>query len=88
MPPYLGGMKTTTRSSGAQGAAPTITPAYLRLPRPGQRCPYCGLTRSALFAALKSGVKSISLRQPGCRRGVRLIHAGSLIEFIERAGQE
>lgn len=63
--------------------ATSISPFSIRLPRPGQRDPYTGLTRSALFALLKDGkVKSVSLKQPGCKRGVRLIDARSLVEFL------
>ncbi|HOX57126.1 MAG TPA: hypothetical protein P5205_08270 [Candidatus Paceibacterota bacterium] len=77
-----------TNSNGAQAGTPTlpIAPAFIRIPRAGTRDPYTGLTRTALFALVKDGkVKSISLRQPGCKRGVRLIDARSLVETISQA---
>jgi len=64
-----------------------IIPAFVRLPRPGQREPYSGLCRSQLFQLIKSGrVKSHSLKMPGTTRGVRLIDAISLRAAIESFG--
>jgi len=75
-----------TRPRGARaGATPptSIQPAFIRLPRAGQRDPLTGLTRSHLFALLKAGkVRSVSLRQSGAKRGVRLIDAPSLLAAI------
>jgi hypothetical protein len=73
---------------GAVGAPQTpIQPAYVRLPRPGQRDSLTGLTRTAIFGLLKAGkVRSVSLRQPGTKRGIRLIDAGSLVSAIEKRG--
>ncbi len=78
----------TEQPSAAQaGAAIPIQPAYIRLPRPGARDSYTGLSRTALFGLLKSGkVKSVSLRQDGCKRGIRLIDAASLIGAIKTGG--
>lgn len=60
-------------------------PAFVRLPRPGQRESLTGLTRTAIFGLLKAGkVRSVSLKQPGCKRGVRLVDAASLVAAIER----
>jgi hypothetical protein len=81
--------KLSIDSAGTKAGAPVtpIIPAYIRLPRSGQRDPYTGLSRTALFGLLKLGrVKSISLRQPGCRRGVRLIDVPSLIAAINSSG--
>jgi hypothetical protein len=61
-----------------------ITPAFVRLPRAGQREPFSGLTRTQLFSFIKSGrVKSHSLKMPGATRGVRLIDAISLRAAIQ-----
>ena len=91
---------TKTKSGGCAAGAPqtpiqpalkrrdflaTVQPAYLRLPRPGERDPLCGLTRTHLFGLIKAGkVRSVALKQEGCRRGVRLIDAASLVAAIER----
>lgn len=61
-----------------------ITPAFVRLPRAGEREPFSGLTRTQLFNFIKTGrVKSHSLKMPGCKRGVRLIDAISLRAAIQ-----
>ena len=76
-----------TQSGGAAGAVQTpIQPAFIRPPRAGQRDPLCGLSRTQLHGLIKSGrVRSVALKQPGCKRGVRLINAASLIAAIEGA---
>jgi hypothetical protein len=64
----------------------TIEPETIRLPRPGQLCPYSGLTRSALNMLILPGlwndfkppVKSYVLRQKGARTGIRLVSWSSL----------
>ena len=65
-------------------------PLYIRLPKPGQNCPKTGLTRSHLNRLIlacpendfRPLVKSIVVKQPGTKRGVRLIVYRSLLEFI------
>jgi hypothetical protein len=65
---------------------PIIAPRYLRLPRPGERDPLCGLSRSELWNLIKNGsIKSVVLAQKGKTRGCRLINAQSLVEFIEQS---
>ena len=54
---------------------------WVRLPRPGGRCPYTGLSRSGLFELVRASrgrIKSVVLKKPGAIRGVRLIHLQSL----------
>jgi len=70
------------------GATPSnITPAFVRLPRAGQREPFSGLTRTQLFNFIKTGrVKSHSLKMPGTTRGVRLIDCASLRAAIQSFG--
>jgi hypothetical protein len=75
--------------SNAAASASQISPAFVRLPRPGQREPFSGLTRSTLFNLIKTGrVKSHSLKMPGCKRGVRLVDAISLRAAIETSSPE
>jgi hypothetical protein len=63
---------------------PVSTPKYIRLPRVGERDPLCGLSRSELWTLITTNkIKSLSLLQPGKRRGVRLIDAESLVDFIQ-----
>jgi hypothetical protein len=69
-----------------------VEPEYIRLPRPGQRDPYFGLSRSYLNELIlpckansyRPSVKSAVLRKKGARTGVRLIHLQSLREFIKK----
>jgi len=71
-------------------------PITIRLPRTGTRCPWTGLTRSALNDLVlpnKSNnftppVKSRLLKAKGAARGIRLINFASLKRYlleIERA---
>ena len=67
-----------------------ITPETIRLPRAGERCPYSGLSRSALNALVlptaangyRPPVRSSVLRQRGATTGIRLIFYQSLIDYI------
>ena len=60
-------------------------PAYLRLPRSGERCPYSGMSRSQLWNQIKSGeIKSISLQRRGTCRGTRLIVVSSLDAWLAK----
>lgn len=69
-------------------------PEFLRLPKPGTRCPLTGLSRSSLNALIlpspennfRPPVESRVLRRTGCIRGVRLISWQSLRDFIESNG--
>jgi hypothetical protein len=82
-------VKLQTSSGGCAAGAPQtpINPAFIRIPRPGCRDPFCGLTRTALFTLIKQGkVSSVSLKQPGGKRGIRLIDAMSLVEALRKEG--
>jgi hypothetical protein len=69
-------------------------PEFIRLPPPGQRCQYTGLSRSGLNNLIlpcavnghKPPVRSVCLRQRGAVRGTRLICYHSLMSYI--VGQE
>jgi hypothetical protein len=96
--PEFWGMAKPANSNPAQAGAPptspqpavnrreflaTIQPAFIRLPRAGQRDPLTGLTRTHLFGLIKTKkVRSVALKQQGCKRGVRLIDAQSLLAAI------
>lgn len=68
----------------------TIKPEWLRLPAPGARCRYTGLSRSTLNELTIPGpandgrppVKSVVLRQRGALRGIRLINYDSLMNYL------
>lgn len=57
---------------------------FLRFPRNGSRCEVTGLSRPFLYdLATRGEIKTVSLRQRNKARGVRLIVADSLIEWIK-----
>lgn len=59
-------------------------PEWIRLPKPGTLCPWCGLSRSKLWEVLQSGkVRNICLRKEGAARGARLIHLASLLNYLD-----
>lgn len=79
-----------TASLSAQGNGPRIEDEdWARMPANGQRLE--GLSRPALYRLLDdpaAGVVSVSLRQPGAARGVRLIGRRSLRAWIARQAAE
>lgn len=83
-------MKNAKRKTTAPLEARTVTPEFIRLPKPGSTCPHCGLTRSYLNTLIlpneannfRPPVKSVSLRQEGQTKGVRLIVFSSLMAYL------
>lgn len=63
-----------------------ILPVYVRLPKAGEKCKVSGLCRTTLFE-LTSGpspkVRSKLLKQPGSKRGVRLVEVSSLLQYLD-----
>ena len=65
-------------------------PEWLRLPAPGARCRFTGLSRSTLNELTIAGpandgvppVKSVVLRKRNGLRGVRLISYDSLMQYL------
>ncbi len=58
---------------------------FLRLPKPPKRCALTGLTRASLNTLILGDnpkVRSVVVKQPGTKRGVRLIHRQSLVDWI------
>lgn len=79
--------QTHSKHSGGGKNAPrktNLAPLYVRLPRIGFRCEISGLSRTALYALCKSGaVKSAVVKQPGTKRGIRLVNYKSLVSYLE-----
>ena len=78
---------TTTVPVVYADKAGQLLPEFLRLPRSGQRCPVSGLSRSKLNELIlgsKPAVKSVVLRKRGTTRGIRLIDAASLVQFLRQ----
>lgn len=74
---------------------PSITPTeasrpeWIRLPKPGTLCPWCGLSRSKLWEVLRTGkVRNVCLRKEGAQRGARLIHLASLLSHLDSLPDE
>jgi hypothetical protein len=71
-------------------AAQTHPPEFLRLPPPGQKCEWTGMSRSALNALIlpcpanqnRPSVRSFVLRQRGAKTGIRLVDYSSLRAHI------
>lgn len=66
------------------------TDRWIRLPHPGATCPFSGLKRTTLAELcvpsrkndFEPPVHSKLLKKKYAQRGIRLIHLGSLMEFI------
>ena len=59
-------------------------PVWVRAPKRGHEF-YSGCTRPKLYEwAAKGFIRSVSIREPGRIRGVRLFHLASIFAFIER----
>lgn len=80
------------RQATAKPTRVAHSPEWIRLPRSGERCPLTGLSRTTLNALIlptngngnKPPVKSRVLKSSKfATRGVRLIHAPSLLHYLE-----
>lgn len=61
---------------------------FFRLPAPGKRDPYFGLSRGWYYKASTLGeIKMVAVRQRGALRGVRLVVYDSVCDYIRRAAQ-
>ena len=82
-------MNATTVAPAATQPQP-ITPEFIRLPKPGTLCPWTGLSRSKLNELVlpspvndfKPPVRSVSLRNRGQLKAVRLIVFDSLLGYL------
>ena len=81
----------TTTTAAAQASNPlNVTPEFIRLPKPGTLCGWTGLSRSKLnelilpsaLNSFKPPVKSLSLRNRGQIKAVRLIVLESLLGYL------
>lgn len=71
-------------------------PIWLRLPKPGARCPYTGLSRGTLVELVlpcpvndnRPPVRSVCLKKKNAIRGIRLIDAASLAQHLAHLADE
>jgi hypothetical protein len=83
-------MNTSLLQPPTAASAETTKPEWLRLPAPGARCRFTGLSRSTLNELTIPGpandgsppVKSVVLRKRGALRGIRLISYDSLMSYL------
>ncbi|HEY3754746.1 MAG TPA: hypothetical protein VGL42_01215 [Opitutaceae bacterium] len=70
-------------------AAPTAHRVeFFRLPAPGKRDPYFGLSRGWYYKAAAAGeIKTVAIRQRGAVRGVRLVVLDSVLAYIKRSAE-
>ncbi|MDP0500740.1 MAG: hypothetical protein Q7P63_11655 [Verrucomicrobiota bacterium JB022] len=88
---------TNLKAAALTQSATHSKPEFIRLPLPGKRCPYTGLSRSTLNELTIASdtndynppVDSKVLRKRGATRGIRLINFDSLISYLnELPGDE
>ena len=76
-------LKTTFQEGNSSQAE------FIRLPAPRTRCCLTGLSRTSLNELVESGaVRSVTLRKPGARRGIKLINRASLLDYLHGLEQE
>jgi hypothetical protein len=62
---------------------------FLRLPQPGTRCRLTGLSRSTLNELIEAGaIRAVTIRQPGARRGIKLLNRRSVLDYLARLDEE
>ncbi|MCB1064279.1 MAG: hypothetical protein KDN20_15355 [Verrucomicrobiae bacterium] len=78
--------ETVPPASGTNRESDPSQPAFIRLPKVGERCQWTGLSRGTmnyLILGPEAPVKSIVISQPGATRGIRLIHFQSLMNYLD-----
>jgi hypothetical protein len=83
-------MNATTTGPILPNNPSNVTPEFIRLPKPGTLCRWTGLSRSKLnelilpspLNSFKPPVKSLSLRNRGQIKAVRLIVLDSLLGYL------
>jgi len=81
----------TSAPVSAQDTSPTPRPEFIRLPKPGERCEWTGLSRGSLNDLILgegAPVRSAVIRQPGASRGIRIIHLTALLSHLHQLMKE
>ncbi len=64
------------------GASGFIDPEFIRIPDVER---FSGVKRGHAYALIKEGkIKSVCLRKPGAKTGVRLVHLQSLRDYLAK----
>ena len=62
---------------------PPAEAEFLRLPKPGERCPITQLSRTGIIELGEAGlVKLVRVRKPGTTRGCVLVVRQSLLDYL------
>jgi hypothetical protein len=79
-----GNQSTPTRAAQFFREREGSLPVWVRAPKRGHEF-YSGCSRPKLYEwAAKGFIRSVSIREPGRIKGVRLFHLASILAFIER----
>ena len=71
---------TYTASPIEPGASGSIDPEFIRIPDVER---FSGVKRGHAYALINAGlIKSVCLRKPGAKTGVRLVHLQSLRDYL------
>lgn len=77
--------KLATTAAELQAERDGLRPVWVRAPRNAAQEFYTGQSRAMLYRWASEGkIRSVSIREPGQVKGVRLFHLGSILEFIVR----
>ena len=80
---------THNRLAAPAGESRITKPETFRLPRPGQRDPFFGLSRTAYYELENSGaIRLLRLRKRGCQRGTTLIPYDQVVAHLRGLTQE
>jgi len=92
---------TAQRARGINFGMPSGSPdpptaEYIRLPKPGERCPLTGLSRTSLVEVInerdrESGeflVLQFTKKRYGKQRGIRMINRASLLAHLDKRARE
>jgi hypothetical protein len=62
---------------------------FFRLPQPGKRDPFFGLSRGWYYKAAAAGeIRMVAIRNRGAVRGVRLVAYDSVLDYVRRSMAE
>ncbi|MGH7979887.1 MAG: hypothetical protein ACREE6_10980 [Limisphaerales bacterium] len=82
--PESGGHPAPSRAAQFIAERDGDLPIWVRAPKCGHEF-YSGCTRAKLYEwAAKGFIRSVSIREPGRIKGIRLFHLASILAFIER----
>ena len=84
--PTLAGPIPPAFASRFQPSEAGLLPEFCKLPRPRERCPYTGASRTWLLEHGDAGhFKLVRIRKAGSVRGAIFVHLPSLLAFIRGA---